>query len=193
MEPGYAARRGNELKDDKDAENAHAQDAHFVPLSVEVFGGFGDPAKASVISMSMNSGACPLERSAFVRITSQRLYTSNMKAVANLLLANASFSPGPRMLPPMITVAPARCPIAAPLALPATSPAATGAGRGLFPRGTRQCQPAWIANFFGSALQDLPFGTAIPHAPRPPPVVFAPAQAAGAGDFPPFLLTRAPR
>ena len=99
----------------------------------------------------------------------------------------------PRLLPPMITVAPVRCPIAAPLALPATSPAATGAGGGLFPRGTHQCQPAWIANFLGSALQDLPFGAAIPHAPRPPSDLFAPALATRAGDFPPFLLMRAPR
>ena len=81
--------------------------------------------------------------------------------------------------------------IAGVITLTPSSPDA--AGRGLFPRGTRQCQPAWLANFLGSALQGLPFGAAIPHAPRSPPVVFAPALAAGAGGFPLFLLTRAPR
>ena len=189
MEPGYAARRGNELKDDKYAENAHAQDAHFVPLSVEVFGNFGDPARASIVSMSLNAGACPLEHSAFVRMTSQRLYTSNMKAVANLLLANAPFPPGPRFLPPMITVAPVRCPAAAPLALSAASPAA--GGRGPFPGGTQQCQPAWLENFLGRTVQDLPFDVATPRAT--PPSVFAPTQAAEAGEIPFDSLLRAPR
>ena len=120
--------------------------------------------------MSLNAGACPLERSAFVRITSQRLYTSNMKAVANLLLANAPFPPGPRLLPPMITVAQVRCPAAAPLALSAASP--TAGGRGPFPGGTQQCQPAWLLNYLGSAAQDLPFDVATPRAI--PPVCVCP-------------------
>ena len=89
LHPGYAARRGNELKDDAWVEVAAAQGTSFIPLTHEVFGRMGKPALDFINTMAIKAGSCPIERSAFVRVTSQRLYTSNMKSVANMMLANA--------------------------------------------------------------------------------------------------------
>jgi hypothetical protein len=57
----------------------------------------GKPAVDFINTMAIKAGACPIERSAFVRVTNQRIYTSNMKAVANMLLANAPLAPGPQL------------------------------------------------------------------------------------------------
>jgi len=49
--------------------------------------------------MAIKAGACPIERSAFVGVTNQRIYTSNMKAVANMLLAMPLSHPDRALLP----------------------------------------------------------------------------------------------
>jgi hypothetical protein len=79
----------------------------------------GKPALDFINTMAIKAGSCPIERSAFVRVTSQRLYTSNMKSVANMMLANAPFAPGPRLLP-LTMLAPVRRPLAVPITLAAS-------------------------------------------------------------------------
>ena len=73
VHPGHAARRGNELKDDAWAEVAAAQGSSFIPLTHEAFGMLGKPAVDFISTMAIKAGACPIERSAFVRVTNQRI------------------------------------------------------------------------------------------------------------------------
>jgi len=146
LHPGNAARRGNELKDDAWVEVAAAQGTSFIPLTHEAFGRMGKPALDFINTMAIKAGSCPIERSAFVRVTSQRLYTSNMKSVANMLLANAPFAPGPRLLP-LTMLAPVRRPLATPITV-ATSSAQTAA--------RQQGQPTWVSAFLDRALEETP-------------------------------------
>ena len=147
VQPGYAARKGNELKDDAWIELAAAQGSSFIPLTHETFGGMGKPASDFINTMAVKAGACPIERSAFVRVTNQRIYTSNMKAVANLILANAPFAPGPRLLP-LTMLAPVRRPLAAPIAETA---AATQQGSAVITgphvTASQQSRPTWLSAF----------------------------------------------
>ncbi len=147
VQPGYAARKGNELKDDAWIELAAAQGSSFIPLTHETFGGMGKPASDFINAMAVKAGACPIERSAFVRVTNQRIYTSNMKAVANLILANAPFAPGPRLLP-LTMLAPVRRPLAAPIAETA---AATQQGdaviTGPHVTASQRSRPPWLSAF----------------------------------------------
>jgi len=201
-EPGFAARRGNELKDNDWAEIAAAQGARFIPLTFETFGRAGQQAVAFIETMSTYAGACPIERSAFVRNTSQRLYTSNMRAVANLLLKNAPFSPGHCLLPLTMVVAPLRRPAAAPLVFP-TAPRAAADGTQVedLPEGTPRGQPAWLTHFLSGDEQDQPTARPTPaFTPIPPTPPFALGAIAAAtitgieaGAFSPFHLPlRAP-
>jgi hypothetical protein len=168
VQPGYSARRGNELKDDAWVEIAAAQGSKFIPLTHEAFGRMGAPALDFINSMATNAGACPIERSAFVRITCQRIYTSNMKAVANMILANAPIAPGPRLLP-LTMLAPIRRPMATPLAsLTAADSAAPISALKEGPRGNpRRGQPAWISNFLRDEVEELPTPERRPHAAPP--------------------------
>ena len=159
---------------------------------------------AFIETMSTYAGACPIERSAFVRNTSQRLYTSNMKAVANLLLKNAPFSPGPCLLPLTMVVAPLRCPAAAPLVFPSAPRAAVdGAPVEFLHGGAPRGQPAWLSLFLSGDEQGLPTAVPLPAQlpiPTMPPFASAldaavdnTATRAGAGVFGPLPLPlRAP-
>jgi hypothetical protein len=96
--------------------------------------------------MAIKAGASPIERSAFVRVTNQRIYTSNMKAVANMLLANAPFAPGPRLLP-LAILAPMRHPLAAPIAGAAAVAQKDTVATGPFGNTRQQSQPIWVSAF----------------------------------------------
>ena len=69
-----------------------------------------------------------------------------MKSVANMLLANAPFAPGPRLLP-LTMLAPVRRPLATPITV-ATSFAQTAA--------RQQGQPTWVSAFLDRALEETP-------------------------------------
>jgi hypothetical protein len=154
VHPGYAARRGNELKDDAWVEVAAAQGSSFIPLTHEAFGRMGKPALDFINTMAIKAGACPIERSAFVRVTNQRIYTSNMKAVANMILANAPFAPGPRLLP-LTMLAPVRRPLASPIA--EATAAANGDPIITGPNGnTRfQSQPTWLITLLDRTANEI--------------------------------------
>jgi hypothetical protein len=155
VQPGYAARRGNELKEDAWVEVAAAQGSSFIPLTHEAFDRIGKPASDFINTMAIKAGACPIERSAFVRVTNQRIYTSNMKAVANMILANAPFAPGPRLLP-LTMLAPVRRPMAAPITL--ITQAAVAAPDDAVITGshgsTRRSQPSWLSAFLDRATEE---------------------------------------
>ena len=116
----------------------------------------GQPALDFISTMATKAGSCPIERSAFVRITSQRLYTSNMKAVANMILANAPFAPGPRLLP-LTMLAPVHRPMASSVTL--TAEAATVTPEGAVVGGplgrTHRGRPAWLSTFLVD-VKELP-------------------------------------
>ena len=155
VHPGHAARRGNELKDDAWAEVAAAQGSSFIPLTHEAFGMLGKPAADFINTMAIKAGACPIERSAFVRVTNQRIYTSNMKAVANMLLANAPFAPGPRLLP-LTMLAPVRRPLAAPIAEVAAAAQEDTVATGPLGNTRQQNQPIWVSAFLDRATEVTP-------------------------------------
>jgi hypothetical protein len=155
VHPGHAARRGNELKDDAWAEVAAAQGSSFIPLTHEAFGMLGKPAVDFINTMAIKAGACPIERSAFVRVTNQRIYTSNMKAVANMLLANAPFAPGPRLLP-LTMLAPVRRPLAAPIAGAAAAAQEETFATGPLGNTRQQSQPIWVSAFLDRATDVTP-------------------------------------
>jgi hypothetical protein len=159
LHPGYAARRGNELKDDAWVEVAAAQGTSFIPLTHEVFGRMGKPALDFINTMAIKAGSCPIERSAFVRVTSQRLYTSNMKSVANMILANAPFAPGPRLLP-LTMLAPVRRPLAVPITLAAS---------GALADAHQQSQPTWVSAFLDRTREMTPTAECTADLPLPAP------------------------
>ena len=104
--------------------------------------------------MAIKAGACPIERSAFVRVTNQRIYTSNMKAVANMLLANAPIAPGPRLLP-LTMLAPVRRPLAAPSAGAAAATQEETVATGPPGNIRQQSQPIWVSAFLLDRATDV--------------------------------------
>ena len=55
VQPGYAARRGNELKEDAWVEVAAAQGSSFIPLTHEAFGRMGKPASDFINTMAIKA------------------------------------------------------------------------------------------------------------------------------------------
>jgi hypothetical protein len=115
----------------------------------------GKPASDFINTMAIKAGACPIERSAFVRITNQRIYTSNMKAVANMLLANAPIAPGPRLLP-LTMLAPVRRPLAAPITGAAAAAQEDAVITGPHGNTRQQSQPIWVSAFLDRATEVRP-------------------------------------
>ena len=78
-----------------------------------------------------------------------------MKAVANMILANAPFAPGPRLLP-LTMLAPVRRPMAAPItvitqaAVAAPDDAVITGSHG----STRRSQPSWLSAFLDRATEE---------------------------------------
>jgi hypothetical protein len=96
LHPGYAARRGNELKDDAWVEVAAAQGTSFIPLTHEVFGRMGKPALDFINTMAIKAGSCPIERSAFVRTPTRTRTRTN--TIPNGTKANAAGLSGLRAI-----------------------------------------------------------------------------------------------
>jgi hypothetical protein len=101
--------------------------------------------------MAIKAGAFPIERKIrFRKSHKSGIYTSNMNAVANMLLANAPFAPGPRLLP--LTMPDPVCrPLAAPIAEAAA--VAQGDAATTCPHGNtrQQSQPIRVSAFLDRA------------------------------------------
>ena len=79
-----------------------------------------------------------------------------MKAVANMLLANAPFAPGPRLLP-LTMLAPVRRPLAVPIAeAAAATQEETVATAGPLGNTRQQSQPIWVSAFLDRATDVTP-------------------------------------
>ena len=78
-----------------------------------------------------------------------------MKAVANMLLANAPFAPGPRLLP-LTMLAPVRRPLAAPIAGAAAAAQEDAVARGPLGNTRQQNQPIWVSAFLDRATEVTP-------------------------------------
>ena len=91
-----------------------------------------------------------------------------MKAVANLILANAPFAPGPRLLP-LTMLAPVRRPLAAPIAETASG---TQKGDAVITgpnTGPMQLQASKVGLPGSQLFYELPKKLPLPRAPLPPP------------------------
>ena len=96
-----------------------------------------------------------------------------MKAVANLILANAPFAPGPRLLP-LTMLAPVRRPLAAPIAEPAAA-AQQGDEVITGPHATarQQSRPTWLSAFL-RATEETPAAQSATVTPLPDSPLCAP-------------------
>ena len=78
-----------------------------------------------------------------------------MKAVANMLLANAPFAPGPRLLP-LTMLAPVRRPLAVPIAEAAAATQEETVATGPLGNTRQQSQPIWVSAFLDRATDVTP-------------------------------------
>ena len=78
-----------------------------------------------------------------------------MKAVANMLLANAPFAPGPRLLP-LTMLAPVRRPLAAPIAGAVTAAQEETVTTGPLGNTRQQSQPIWVSAYLDRATEVTP-------------------------------------
>ncbi len=97
----------------------------------------------------------------------QACLESFMKAVANMLLANAPFAPGQRLLP-LTMLAPVRRPLAAPVAGAAAAAQGDKVVTGDPHGNTRQQnQPIWVSAFLDRAPEVTPTAESTAATPSP--------------------------